>query len=83
MTKQDDISLLYVCSEIDAKILKEILEEDNIPVLIINDMASSKTAGFGGGFYGSEVKVYVTTDKLEKAKTILEAFKKSINQDPQ
>lgn len=83
MTKQDDINLLYVCSEIDAKVLKEILEENNIAALIRNDMASSKTAGFGGGFYGSEVKVYVTTDKLDKAKLILEAFKKSLNQSPQ
>ena len=83
MTNQNDITLLYICSEIDANVLKEILEDNNIATLIRNDMKSSKTAGFGGGFYGSEVNVYVTEKDLDNAKTILEEFKQALNQDPQ
>ena len=40
MTNQNDITLLYICSEIDANVLKEILEDNNIATLIRNDMKS-------------------------------------------
>ena len=80
MTNQDDLTLLYICSEIDAQVLKEILEENNIGTHIRNDMTSAKAAGFGGGYYGVEVKMYVTEKDLDNAKTILEEFKKASNQ---
>ncbi len=79
MSGHDDLTLLFTGSEIDAKVLKEILEDNQIASLIKNDQNSGLAAGFGGGLQGLEAHVYVTNDDLEKAKTLLDKFLKSFD----
>lgn len=81
MTNQDDLTRLFSCSEVDAQVLKEVLNDNQIPSLIRNDMNSGKAAGFGGGYAGSEAHVYVFEKDLEKAKGILEQFQNSLENE--
>ncbi|PLX22675.1 MAG: DUF2007 domain-containing protein [Marinilabiliales bacterium] len=74
MTNQEDLAFLYSGTEINAKILKEILEDNDIGSLIKNDMKSGLTAGFGGGYAEAEASLFVAEKNLEKAKTLLKQF---------
>lgn len=77
MKTKDEITLLYTCSDIDAQVLKDMLEENHIGAMVINSMNSGLVAGFSGGLQGIESKVYVEEKDIEKAKEILEVFKNS------
>jgi len=81
MTNQNDIELLYMCSDIDAHVLKDVLEDNQIAAMVINDMNSGLAAGFSGGLHGNESKVFVEKKDIEKAKEILEEFKKSFSDE--
>ena len=81
MANQDEIKLLFTCSDIDANVLKEILEENQIPAMVINDMNSGLAAGFFGGLQGVESKVFVAKKDFEKAEKILEEFKNSYSNE--
>lgn len=78
MTQHEDLKLLYTGTEINATVLKEILEENQIGSLIKNNMKSGLAAGFGGGYPESEASLYVTDKNFEKAKPILDDFLKSL-----
>lgn len=78
MTHHDDLKLLYSGTEINANVLKEILEENQIGALIKNNMKSGLAAGFGGGYPESEASLYVTEKSFEKAKPNLDDFLKSL-----
>jgi len=77
MTDHKDLIRLYTGSEIDVSVLKEILDDNQIPSLIKNEMDSGKAAGFGGGYAGSEAHIFVSESNLEKAKVLLDEFLKS------
>ena len=77
MKEDDEIALLFTCSEIDAQVLKDMLEENQIGAMVINSMQSGLVAGFSGGLQGIESKVFVEEKDLTKAKEILEEFKNS------
>lgn len=79
MTHQEDLILLYSGTEINANVLKEMLEENQIESLIKNRMRSGLAAGFGGGYPEAEASLYVWEKNQEKAKHILEDFLKSLN----
>ena len=79
MTKNEDLKRLYTGSEINVNILKEILEERQIPSLIKNDLKSGLTAGFGGGYVEAESSIFVFSINLEKAKVVLDEFLKSFD----
>ncbi|MBI9053900.1 MAG: DUF2007 domain-containing protein [Bacteroidales bacterium] len=76
MTDKNDLTLLFTGSEINANVLKEILEDNQISSLVRNDMNSSKAAGFGVSF-GSEANLYVANKDIENAKVLLDQFLKS------
>ena len=78
MTNHEDLVLLYTGTEINANILKEILEDNKIGSLIRNDMKSGLSAGFGGGYPDSEANLYVSDRNFESAKIILDEFLKSL-----
>ncbi|MBU8891281.1 MAG: DUF2007 domain-containing protein [Bacteroidales bacterium] len=80
MTTHKDLILLFTGSEINTTVLKEILDDNQIPSLIRNEMSSGKAAGFGGGYVGSEAHVLVSEKHFEKAKALLEEFLKSFNE---
>lgn len=75
----EDIVLLFTGTEINANVLKEILEDNQIGSLIKNDMKTGLTAGFGGGYTEAEASLYVTNENFEKAKVILDEFLKSFD----
>jgi len=77
MTNQEELTLLFTGSEIDANVLKEFLEDNRIPSLIRNDTKSSNAAGFGS--FGSEANLYVTNKDIDKGKVLLEEFLKSFD----
>ncbi|MFP4023705.1 MAG: DUF2007 domain-containing protein [Thiohalospira sp.] len=77
MDKHEDLKFLYSGTEINADVLKVILEENQIPALIRNDMKSGLAAGFGGSLSGFAAKVYVAEKDYEKAQKILKEFIKS------
>ncbi len=81
MKNEDEISLLFTCSEIDAQVLKDMLEENQIGAMVINSMQSGLAAGFSGGLPGIESKVFVAEKDIDKAKEILEEFKNSFTQE--
>jgi len=82
MENQDEITLLLTCSEIDAQVLKDMLEENQIGAMVINSMQSGLAAGFSGGLQGIESKIFVANKDFEKAKKILEEFNNSFTQEP-
>ena len=73
-----DLILLFTGSEIDASVLKEVLEDNQIAALIRNDMNSGLAAGFGGSLSVFAAKVLVAEKDLESAKKILAEFEKSL-----
>ncbi len=77
MDKHEDLKFLYSGTEINADVLKRMLEKNEISVLIRNDMKSGLAAGFGGSLSGFAAKVYVAEKDFEKAQKILEEFLKS------
>ncbi len=81
MTNHEDLTMLYTGSEINANVLKKILEDNQIGSLIRNDMHSGLSAGFGGGYMETEATLYVANKNLEKAKVILEQFLESLNKE--
>lgn len=78
MTDHKDLILLYTGSEINANVLKEILEDNQIGALIKNSLKSGLAAGFGGGYAEAEAQLYVTQKHIEKAKLLLAEFLKSL-----
>lgn len=81
MTDSKDLVFLHSDTEINANVLKDILEDNQIGAFIRNDMKSGLTAGFGGGYMEAEARVYVTEENLEKAKALLDEFLKSLDKD--
>jgi hypothetical protein len=79
MTKNEDLKRLYTGSEINVNVLKEILDDNQIPSLIKNDLKSGLTAGFGGGYAEAESSIFVFDINLEKAKAILDEFLNSFD----
>ncbi len=78
MTNHEDIVLLYTGTEINANVLKEILEDNQVGALIKNSLKSGLTAGFGGGYAEAEAQLFVTEKHLDKAKKLLDDFLKSL-----
>ena len=82
MTNNEDLTLLFTGSEIDAGVLKDILEDNGSGCFIRNDMNSAKAAGFGITYgSGSEANLFVMEKDLDKAKELLEEFKDSFDKD--
>lgn len=81
MTNHEDLILLFTGSEINANVLKEILNDNQIGCLVKNDMKSGLTAGFGGGYLDAEASLYVTTQHFEEAKVLLDEFLKSFESE--
>lgn len=74
MDQHDDLKFLYSGTEINADVLKRMLEKNAIPALIRNDMNSGLAAGFGGSLSGFAAKVYVEEKKFKQAQKVLEEF---------
>ncbi|MEE4197086.1 MAG: DUF2007 domain-containing protein [Bacteroidales bacterium] len=81
MDQKEDLKFLYSGTEINASVLKNMLEENKIPALIRNDMKSGLAAGFGGSLSGFAAKVYVEEKDLNRAKKILEEFIESMEKE--
>lgn len=79
MSNHDDLVLLYTGTEINAKVLKDILEDNKIGAMIKNDMKSGLSAGFGGGYMETAANLYVAEKNLEKAQKLLNQFLESLN----
>jgi len=80
MSNHDDLVLLYTGTEINTKVLKDILEDNKIGALLRNDMKSGLTAGFGGGYMEAEASLYVAENNLVKAQELLDQFLKSLKE---
>ncbi|MFO7842568.1 MAG: DUF2007 domain-containing protein [Bacteroidales bacterium] len=74
MDQHEDLKFLYSGTEINAEVLKRMLEKNEIPALIRNDMNSGLAAGFGGSLTGFAAKVFVEEKDFEKAQKILKEF---------
>lgn len=81
MTDSKDLVFLHADTEINAHVLKDILEDNQIGAFVRNDMKSGLTAGFGGGYLEAEARVFVSEKNLDKAKVLLEEFLKSLDKD--
>ena len=81
MADQEDLIRLYTGSEIDVSVLKEVLDDNQIPSIIKNEMDSGKAAGFGGGYAGSEAHILVSENDYENAKVLLGEFLKSFEKE--
>jgi len=77
MDQHEDLKFLYSGTEINADVLKRMLEKNEIPALIRNDMKSGLAAGFGGSLSGFAAKVYVEGKHFEKAQKVLNEFMES------
>jgi hypothetical protein len=80
MKDQEDLVLLFTGSEIDNSVLKEILNDNEIPCLIKNDLNSARAAGFGVSS-GNETHILVAEKDLEKAKVLLKEFQESFDKE--
>ena len=78
MDNKDNLEHLYTGTEININVLKEILDDNQIPSLIKNNMNSGLAAGFGGGYMEAESSIFVSSKDLDESKNILEEFLKSI-----
>ena len=74
MDQHEDLKFLYSGTEINADVLKRMLEKNKIPALIRNDLNSGLAAGFGGSLTGFAAKVFVEEKDFEKAQKILKEF---------
>jgi putative signal transducing protein len=81
MADHEDLIRLYTGSEIDVSVLKEVLDDNQIPSIIKNEMDSGKAAGFGGGYAGSEAHILVSENDYENAKVLLGEFLKSFEKE--
>lgn len=81
MTNHEDLILLFTGSEINANVLQEILQDNQIGCLVKNDMKSGLTAGFGGGYVEAEARLYVSEKNIEKAKVLLDEFLNSFDSE--
>lgn len=61
---------LYAGSEVMVLAVKDLLEQNNIPYIIRDDIESAITAGFGS--MDKAVNVFVEEQDLEKAKKVLQ-----------
>lgn len=80
MENHEDLMFLFSGTEINAQVLKNMLEENNISALIRNDMKSGLAAGFGGSLTGFAAKLYVAEKDFDQAKKIFEEFKKNLDE---
>ncbi|MBQ9299239.1 MAG: DUF2007 domain-containing protein [Clostridia bacterium] len=68
----EDICFLTEADSIPAKMLKDILEQNNIPVLSNSNIGAGMAMRAGSMF--ERIKCYVRYDNLQKAKEIVEGL---------
>ena len=78
MSDDSELVRVYTGTEINVRLLKDILEQSGIPGVIRNNFKSGLAAGFGGGV-PSGVDLYINEDKLEKANPIVRDFREKNN----
>jgi hypothetical protein len=83
MGKEQQLTHLYTCSQIDALALKEFLEDNDIACFLRNDMYSGNLAGFGAALPGSDTRVFVTKKDFMRAKVLLEEYLDAIRNNNQ
>lgn len=81
MTENDDLKLVFTGSVLDAKYLKNVLEENGIGALVRDTLDESLSAGWVSGSQEDAGLVYVAEEHLEKAKKIAEEYRKSLGKD--
>jgi len=68
---------IFTSSLIIVERLKSLLEKENIRTVVKNHNVSSAMAGFGTP--QNSVELFILNSDLEKAKPIIEQYKKEIN----
>lgn len=71
----NDLVKVYTGPEITVRLLKEELESIGVPSIIEDKFKSGISAGFGAGV-PSAIDVYISETDLEKAKPLIEEFKR-------
>lgn len=74
-------TLLYSGPEISVMILKEIMEDHQIPCIIKNNFQSGAMAGFYGGPMGV-IDLYIESKNLVRAQSLLEEFLENQDVNP-
>jgi len=77
-TMKDNILKIYTGSEVPVRLLKGLLEENNIYSIIKDEFQSSISAGYVKGV-PSAIDIYIKQSDLEKAKPIIADFIKNNN----
>lgn len=73
MTKNSDLIRIYSGTELNAFMLKDLLEANDIVAMIRNDFHSGNLSGFFGGT-PTAIDVYVLSTDAEKALPLVDAF---------
>ncbi len=79
MSDNEDLVRIYTGTEINVRLLKDILEESGISGVIRNNFQSGLAAGFGGGM-PSGVDLYIRESLIDKANPIVRDFREK-NED--
>ena len=69
--KHNDFIDFFSGSEVEVSHVKDLLEQENIPVIVQNDFHSGNLGGFMGGTT-STIRLKVQESDLERSKTVLQ-----------
>ena len=81
MTEKDDLKRVFTGSVLEAKYLKNVLEENGIGALVRDTLDESLSAGWVSGSQEDAGLVFVAEEHLEKATKIADEYRKSLGRD--
>jgi len=74
MGKEEQLTHLYTCSEIDALAIQDFLGDNDIACFLRNDLYSGNIAGFGAALPGSDTRIFVARKDYMQAKVLLNKY---------
>lgn len=81
MENEKEIKSVFEGSLVEARLIKEILEEDGIGVMIKNTLSEGHLKKWMSGFPHNSYMVYVENEHLEKAQELINSYFKSTDQN--
>jgi hypothetical protein len=75
MSSEEDLVIVYSCNQMEAGILKGLLEEKEIPVFLKDQVMGTVAPWFAAAGGAGTIKIMVPADKAEQAKSIIEEFR--------
>lgn len=81
MTEQDGIKHVYTGSNLEAKYILELLEENGISGMLRNTLRESVIAGWASGAPDDAGLIFVTDHEYDQAKKIIDAYLSSLEKE--